>query len=495
MTGKITAAALLSLSSLLLSGCGGGGDDPVVIPPNQAPQFTSASSVSLVENAALSYQATASDANGDTLTYAIAGGPDAARFSITGGGLLNFLVTPDADNPADADSNNIYEVTVSVSDGRTTASLPLTVTVTNSREGIAVRRVFSGFSQPVSMAAIPGDTRLFVAESDGDIYYFDPATGTRTFYARVPPPPGINPSPTNYIVASPDYASDGLLYVSTGFGVIYVKALVRANVEAGTPNNVVEVGNFQAGAPINPPKDAGWMGFGPDGNLYLTTGGNYETANLVPHEDRNFTGKLVRIRRSPSPGATPQFSYEVAAKGLFGASTATFSGNMLLIGDQGRGSGGDPGEINRFDIGGPLVSFGWPYFAGHTQLNSNPPPGLITPILEIPTSAAPAAGGAPEPKSGGALILGPIYNGPIASLSGQLIFGGSGAAGRIWTIEASQLLGATSVLPYSAYALRSADFAPDAGTINAIRAFTATAGGRLFILDGDGEIFEVVAGT
>lgn len=483
-----STALLLSLSGLMLSGCGGGGGSSVVIPPNEAPQFTSAAAVSVVENAALAYQAVATDANGDPLTYSIAGGADAARFSINAAGLLNFLAAPDADNPADADSDNVYQVTLSVSDGKTSTSLPMSITVTNSREGIAVRRVFSGFSQPVSMAAIPGDTRLFVAESDGDVYYFDPATGTRTFYARVPPPPGGNPSPLNSIAASPGYASDGLLYASRGLDVIYVSALIRANVEAGDPNDVVEVGNFLAGAPVNPPKDAGWLGFGPDGNLYLTTGGNYESRNLVPHEDGNFIGKLVRIRRNPTPGATPQFSYEVAAKGLFGASTATFSGNMLLIGDQGRVSG--PGEINRFDIGGPLVSFGWPYFEGRTELNSNPPPGLITPILEIPTS-----GGAPEQKKGGALILGPIYSGPIASLAGKLIFGGSGPAGRIWTIDASQLLAATSVLPYSAYALRSADFAPDTGTINAIRSFTATADGKLYILDGDGELFEVVAAT
>lgn len=41
---------------LLLAGCGGGGgSDPVVVPSNQAPQFTSAATASLVENAALSY--------------------------------------------------------------------------------------------------------------------------------------------------------------------------------------------------------------------------------------------------------------------------------------------------------------------------------------------------------------------------------------------------------------------------------------------------------
>jgi hypothetical protein len=423
MNRKMAAATLL-----LLASCGGGSEPPVTIPENRAPQFTSSSSVSLVENAALSYQAAASDADGDPLTYSIAGGPDAARFSITGAGLLNFLVAPDFDNPADADGNNVYQATLSVSDGRTTTSLPLTMTVTNSREGIAVRRVFSGFSQPVSMSEIPGDTRLFVAERDSDIYYFDPATGTRTFYARIPTPPdgflGLN-----FITASPGYASDGLLYVSTGVDRVHVRALVRANVEAGNPGNVIEVSNFRAGSSFNPPKDAGWMGFGPDGHLYLATGGSYERLNLVAHEDGNFTGKLIRIRRNPTPGAPPQFSYELAAKGLFIASTATFSGNMFLIGDQD-GVGDAPGEINRLDINGPLVSFGWPYFAGHTQLNYDPPPGLVTPILEIAIAPAPESGGAPEPKTGHSLILGPVYNGPIASLAGQLIFGSGDPAGK-----------------------------------------------------------------
>ena len=473
---------MIAATLLLLAGCGGDDDDLVVIPPNQAPQFTSAATASLVENAALSYQATATDADGDALSFSIAGGPDAARFSITPAGLLNFVEAPDADRPADADGDNVYQVTLSVSDARTSVSLPLSITVTNSREGIAVRRVFSGFTRPVAMTAIPGDTRLFVGEADGDIYYLDPATGTRTFYARLPTRPGSFPS-MNHITVSPDYANDGLLYASDGVGTIFVSALVRANVEAGDPSNVVKVGEFTAGADFNPPRDAGWMGFGPDGNLYLTTGGNYESQNFDQHDDNNFVGKLVRIHRDSAPGAAPQFSYEVAAKGLFGANTATFSGNTLLIGDQGYIY---TGEINRFDIDGPLISFGWPFFSGNNYLAGNAPAGLVAPTLAIPFSDP------DEAKAGRFLVLGPIYNGPIASLAGQLIFG-AGASGKIWTVDASQLLGATGTLPLSAYALRSADFTPDAGSISGIQGFTATPDGKLYILDRDGEVFEVFA--
>jgi hypothetical protein len=55
---------------------------------------------------------------GQALTYAIAGGADAGRFTINDStGALSFAVAPDFENPMDADGDNFYNVTVQVSDG------------------------------------------------------------------------------------------------------------------------------------------------------------------------------------------------------------------------------------------------------------------------------------------------------------------------------------------------------------------------------------------
>jgi hypothetical protein len=53
-----------------------------------------------------------------TLSYSIAGGADASLFTInTMTGALDFGTAPNFEAPADAGANNVYDVTVQVSDG------------------------------------------------------------------------------------------------------------------------------------------------------------------------------------------------------------------------------------------------------------------------------------------------------------------------------------------------------------------------------------------
>ena len=118
------------------SGSGGGGLPPPIPTPNRAPAFTSAASVSVAENSAGTFHtATATDADGDSLSYSLTGGTDRDDFSITSGGALSFATPPDFEAPADSDANNVYQVVVSVSDGKTSVTQALSVTVTNVTEG------------------------------------------------------------------------------------------------------------------------------------------------------------------------------------------------------------------------------------------------------------------------------------------------------------------------------------------------------------------------
>src|SRR5262249_4926769 len=83
---------------------------------------------------------TASDADaGSSLTYSIVGGADAGKFSIDSStGALSFVSAPDAENPTDAGANNVYDVTVQVSDGSNTDSQAIAVTVTNVNDNAPV---------------------------------------------------------------------------------------------------------------------------------------------------------------------------------------------------------------------------------------------------------------------------------------------------------------------------------------------------------------------
>ena len=80
-------------------------------------------------------QLSATDADHDTaeLSWTIAdgaaGGDDGARFTVSSGGVLSLRAAQDYENPADADSDGVYEVTVRVSDGTNAATADLQVTL------------------------------------------------------------------------------------------------------------------------------------------------------------------------------------------------------------------------------------------------------------------------------------------------------------------------------------------------------------------------------
>jgi hypothetical protein len=81
----------------------GGGDD---------------ASVSLFEGTTSVTAVTATDADLDAVTYAIAGGADSAAFVVSASsGALTFIAPPTVATPLDADGDNVYEVWVGVSDG------------------------------------------------------------------------------------------------------------------------------------------------------------------------------------------------------------------------------------------------------------------------------------------------------------------------------------------------------------------------------------------
>ena len=94
---------------------------------NIPPAITTTSPVSVAENTTAVTALTATDADMDTLTWSKNGGDDAARFGLTGAGVLTFASAPDFENPTDTGADNGYAVTVRVSDGTATADLALTV--------------------------------------------------------------------------------------------------------------------------------------------------------------------------------------------------------------------------------------------------------------------------------------------------------------------------------------------------------------------------------
>lgn len=104
-----------------------------VVAVNDAPSITSSATASFAENGTGTvYTATASDPDNTTFTYSIAG-TDAAIFNIDSfTGAVTFKSAPNFEAPADAGGNNVYDITVTASDGSlSSAARAVAITVTD----------------------------------------------------------------------------------------------------------------------------------------------------------------------------------------------------------------------------------------------------------------------------------------------------------------------------------------------------------------------------
>ena len=100
---------------------------------DEVPELTGRTTVEHVETATGPVHTfTAKDPEEGTITWGLSG-DDEEDFTIAGGNL-NFASTPDLENPADADRNNVYRVTVEASDGTNTSTLAVTVIVIGVNE-------------------------------------------------------------------------------------------------------------------------------------------------------------------------------------------------------------------------------------------------------------------------------------------------------------------------------------------------------------------------
>lgn len=127
---------LATLTLVVLAGCGGGGSEegsapatggpPAPAPPppggNSPPTIQGSPAGTVVAGQAYSFQPSASDPDGDTLTFTVANLPDWAAFNQSNGRISG---TPDA-----SDLATYSNIRITVSDGTATASTaPFTITV------------------------------------------------------------------------------------------------------------------------------------------------------------------------------------------------------------------------------------------------------------------------------------------------------------------------------------------------------------------------------
>lgn len=514
-SGRRAVQVMVVSLAVMLAACGGGGDDspnPAPVPPaNAAPVFSSPASASVPEGTqGIFYTALAADPEGRPVTYALAGGADQARFVMTGAGALQFVSPPDFENPVDANADNIYAVSISASDGSQTSTLALTVTVTDQVGAQPrVRRVATGLDFPLYLAPVPDATgRVFVVERAGRIRLLDPATGA---IAATPFLDIVGQVATDGergllgFASAPDFATSGRFYVflTIADGTIEVRryqtvANNRDLADASSGDAILRVPHPRSN------HNGGWIGFGPDGFLYIAIGDGGGSGDPDDNGQNTNTllGKILRI--DPASDAFPADAnrdYAIPAGNPFASSGGApevwvyglrnpfrnsfdpLTGN-LLIGDVGQDA---VEEVDLARPGDAGANYGWPIMEGTLPFRGGGTAGLTPPIAEYRHGSG--------AREGRTVTGGHVYRGPLEVLRGEYIFADF-VEPNVWSINTSRFLQGNTI-PSSQFVLRNADFAPNAGTFDNIVSFGVDSANNLYLVDFDGEIFviEPVPGT
>ncbi len=124
-----TDAAGLTHSTQVTVIIQGANDTPTIVSNGGG----STATISIAENITAVTTVVGDDVDaGTTFSYSIIGGADAARFSINSAtGSLVFVTAPDYELPSDVGGNNVYDVTIQVSDGSLATTQAIAVTITD----------------------------------------------------------------------------------------------------------------------------------------------------------------------------------------------------------------------------------------------------------------------------------------------------------------------------------------------------------------------------
>src|SRR6516165_5389994 len=187
---------------------------------------------------------------------------------------------------------------------------------------IIATRVATFFTQPVFVCAPPGDTsRLFVVERTGAIKIIDLTSG------QVLSTPFLDVSSQILtdgergllgLAFDPNFATNGFFYVnlsSTNGNTEIRRYQVSSNPNVANPASATTILSINQSEFNN--HKGGWLGFGPDGDLYISVGDGGGSGNpLHTGQDINsLRGKILRIDVDSPPD--PGLNYHIPADNPF----------------------------------------------------------------------------------------------------------------------------------------------------------------------------------
>ena len=362
-------------------------------------------------------------------------------------------------------------------------------------------RVAQGLSLPLFATSPPGDTtRLFIVEQRGTdrrgrIKILKSGTVLGTEFLATPPLAAGTEQGLLGLAFAPDYATSGRFYVN------YTDSLGTTRIVRHTVSGNPDIANPVGTEILSIPQpfanhNGGWLGFGPDGYLYMATGdggGAGDPADRAQNVD-SLLGKILRLDVSgagytippgnPFAGPTPGRD-EIWAFGLRNPWRPSFdrATGDLVIADVGQNL---REEIDFAASGtGAGANYGWRCFEGSLPFTSS---------TTIPCGSC-SAPGCPkifplheyDHTLGRCSITGGfVYRGcAIPDLRGQYFFGDY--CGR--QIYTGRFQGGAFV----DFRDRTSQLAPGGGlTIGNITSFGEDARGEIYICDQGGQIFKIV---
>ena len=355
----------------------------------------------------------------------------------------------------------------------------------------------SGFDQPVWASCPKGVTdRLWVLEKDGKIVIYNKHTDTKTDFLDIRHLIKIRMNEQGLLglAFSDDYLQSGKLYVyftnTTGDTEVCRFTAHGPSMRQCDPSTrELLLGIKQSARNHN----GGWLGFGPDGYLYIATGDGGSGNDPKNHGQDLGThlAKILRIDVSSASGYTvPEDNPfidqagakpEIYAYGLRNPWRCSWDRKTkdFYIADVGQNHWE---EVNFLPSGeGKGANFGWRLREGmlatpKTNVGGTAPAGSVDPIYAYRHGN--------KSNEGISVTGGYVYRGPIESLQGKYFFADFGNA-RIWSIEVKR--GKAHNFEDWTKTLQSQQ-----GAINRIVSFGEDHDGNLLIISLTGSIYQLI---
>jgi glucose/arabinose dehydrogenase len=237
---------------------------------------------------------------------------------------------------------------------------------------LSLRPVATGLDMPLALTAPPGDARLFVVEKTGKIRVIrDGALLAEPFLDLSDQVSANSERGLLGLAFSPDFTADGrvFLYFTDPVGTIRI-AMVTATGDRADPASLTRLLSIPHPGKSN--HNGGWLGFGPDGYLYIATGdgGGAGDPSGNAQDPRRLLGKMLRIDVSVRPyGIPPDNPFargggapEVFFTGLRNPWRNAFDGPWIYIADVGQ----QRFEEVNVTLATPGLDFGWNRMEGQS---------------------------------------------------------------------------------------------------------------------------------